>query len=303
MELCEKKYPYPVLLPKGDDYVGCQFEVAIESRKTPTEISYLLETKLDCQDLLAAVNRGDAAVILHVECPQSAFRKSFAIPIGLFELPPLSTDDLSGKIFLCPFIVAQREIQGFRSDSFNPEYDGFVFNIRCGSVLAEGEQLIDYADTVTRDIDYKPDIFSVVPYVPKFEDGERIIIDLVMKPKITIKLPQGIYGQYNAMLKSGTAKEFLWSAIILPAIMEALYAMRHEVGLSGDFGEFENSVWCPRLMERISHLYPKAKTNWAQFFEERNIPELSQEVIKNPIAIAVSKLASFGGAREGEDEN
>lgn len=304
MELCEKKYPYPVLLPRGDDYVGCRFEVGIDSRKTPTEISYQLETKLDCPDLLAAVERGDATVILHIECPQSAYRKSFVIPIGHFDLPPLSTDDLSGKIFLCPFIVAQREILGFRSALFNPEYDGFSFNIRCGSVLAEGEQLIDFADTVTRDIDYKPDIFSVVPYVPKPEDCERIKIDLGLKPKITIKLPQNIYAKYNAMLKSGEAREFLWSSIILPAVMEALYAMRRVVDEDGDFLEaFGNSVWCPRLTERIEHIYPRAKSNWGQFFDETNIPELAQELIKNPISTAISKLASFGGTQGDEDED
>ena len=57
MELCEKKYPYPVLLPKGDDYVGCRFEVEIKSHKTPTEIVYHLEASLDCPDLRAVVDR------------------------------------------------------------------------------------------------------------------------------------------------------------------------------------------------------------------------------------------------------
>ena len=303
MELCEKKYPYPVLLPKGDDYVGCSFDVIIDSRKTPTCISYSLDTKLDCPDLFVAVERGDAAIILHVECPQSAYRRSFVIQHGHFDLPPISTDDLSGKIFLCPFIVAQRDIQGFRSNSFNPEYDDLSFNIRCGSVLAEGEQLIDFADTVTRDIDYKPDIFSVVPYVPAPSDHERIKYDLALKPKITIKLPQNIYAQYNAMLKSGETREFLWSSIILPAVMEALYTMRGEFEQNGDFGVFENSVWCPRLTERIEHLYPKAKSDWKHFFEETSIPEIAQELIKNPVSIAVSKLASFGGAREVKDED
>jgi hypothetical protein len=302
MELCEKKYPYPVLLPKGDDYVGCRFEVEIKSHKTPTEIVYHLEASLDCPDLRAVVDRGDAAVILHVECPQSAFRKSFAIPLGAADLQPLSTNDLSGKIFLCPFIVAQRELHDYRSDSFNPEYDGFSFNIRCGSILAEGEQLIDYADTVTRDIDFKPDIFSVVPYTPQPEDGERMKVDLALNQKITIKLPQNIYAQYNAMMKSGEAKEFLWSAIILPAVMEALYKIK-ECLQNDESADFESKIWYMRLTERIEQLHPNAKSDLAEFFDKKDIPELAQELIKNPVSAAVSKLASFGGTREDEDEN
>lgn len=302
MELCEKKYPYPVLLPKGDDYVGCRFEVEIKSHKTPTEIGYHLEASLDCPDLRAVVDRGDAAVILHVECPQSAFRKSFAIPFGASDLQPLSTNDLSGKIFLCPFIVAQRELHDYRSDAFNPEYDGFSFNIRCGSILAEGEQLIDYADTVTRDIDFKPDIFSVVPYTPQPEDGERMKVDLALNQKITIKLPQNIYAQYNAMMKSGEAKEFLWSAIILPAVMEALYKIK-ECLQNDESADFESKIWYMRLTERIEQLHPNAKSDLAEFFDKKDIPELAQELIKNPVSAAVSKLASFGGTREDEDEN
>jgi hypothetical protein len=302
MELCEKKYPYPVLLPKGDDYVGCRFEVEIKSHKTPTEIVYHLEASLDCPDLRAVVDRGDATVILHVECPQSAFRKSFAIPLGAADLQPLSTNDLSGKIFLCPFIVAQRELHDYRSDSFNPEYDGFSFNIRCGSILAEGEQLIDYADTVTRDIDFKPDIFSVVPYTPQPEDGERMKVDLALNQKITIKLPQNIYAQYNAMMKSGEAKEFLWSAIILPAVMEALYKIK-ECLQNDESADFESKIWYMRLTERIEQLHPNAKSDLAEFFDKKDIPELAQELIKNPVSAAVSKLASFGGTREDEDEN
>ncbi len=302
MELCEKKYPYPVLLPKGDDYVGCRFEVEIKSHKTPTEIVYHLEASLDCPDLRAVVDRGDAAVILHVECPQSAFRKSFAIPLGAADLQPHSTNDLSGKIFLCPFIVAQRELHDYRSDSFNPEYDGFSFNIRCGSILAEGEQLIDYADTVTRDIDFKPDIFSVVPYTPQPEDGERMKVDLALNQKITIKLPQNIYAQYNAMMKSGEAKEFLWSAIILPAVMEALYKIK-ECLQNDESADFESKIWYMRLTERIEQLHPNAKSDLAEFFDKKDIPELAQELIKNPVSAAVSKLASFGGTREDEDEN
>ena len=303
MELCEKKYPYPVLLSKGDDYIGCLFEVAIESIKTPTEFSFQLETKLDCPDLRAAVDRGDAAVILHVECPQSAYRKSLTIPIGLHRTPPISTNDLSGKVFLCPFIVAKRDIKGFQSDSFNPAYAGLSFNIRCGAVLAEGEEVIDYADTATRDIDFKPDIFSVVPYVPEPEDCERIKIDPSIDSKIRIALPRSIYPLYNAMLKSGEAKEFLWSSIILPAVMEALHKMQYAIEQSGNFGDFEGCVWCQRLAERIEHLHPNAKSNREQFFKDMDIPAVAQELIKYPISTAVSKLASFSGTQEDEDDN
>lgn len=302
MELCEKNYPYPVLLPNGDDYVGCRFDVGIESNKSPSKISYHLEVLLDCYDLRSAIDRGDAAVILHVECPQSAYRRSFTIPIGSSDLPPLSTNDLSGKIFLCPFIVAQREMSAYRSDLFNPEYEGFCFDISQGAILAEGEQLIDYADAVTRDIDYKPDIFSVIPYSPKPEDGERVKIDLGLSSKIKIMLPYNTFAQYNMMLKSGETKEFLWSSIILPSVIEALYKIKE--GIQDDeIADYENCVWYIRLCDRIESLHPEAHASRADFFNNVNIPELAQELIKNPISTAISKLASLDDSRENEDEN
>ena len=303
MDLCEKKYPYPVLLPNGDDYVGCRFEVKIESIKTYTEISFRLETTLDCPDLQEAVAKGEAAIILHIECPQSAYRKSFTIPMGSYTLPALSTNDLSGKISLCPFIVAQKNIDKYQSDKFNSVYSGLNFNIRCGAVLAEGEQLIDYAFTTTRDIEFKPDIFSVVPYDSKPEDHEQIRID-PCNAKIKIVLPRNIFVQYNSILKSGEHKEFLWSSIIFPAVMEALHKIQQEIRQNdGSLGDFEDFIWCQKIIERIEYLYPKAKSDRIKFIEDMDVPQVAQELIKNPISKAISQLASYGETTEGDDEH
>lgn len=304
MELYEKNYPYPVLLPNGDDYVGCSFDVNVNPMVAANEISFQLETKLVCPEISAAINHDEASIIIHVECSQSAYRKSFPIQIGLYRTPPISTNDLSGRVTVCPFIVAKRDIKGFRSEYFNRVYDKLSFNIHCGAVLAVGAQAIVYADTITRDIDFKPDIFSVVPYDPTPDDCERIKIDpSSINQKIRIDLPRNTFLQYNALLKCGEAKEFLWSAIVLPAIMQALYTMQRIIATDGNFGDYEECAWCQRLIERIEFLHPQAKSDRCRFFESMDVPKIAQELIYNPIAMAVSKLASFGGTGEGEDEN
>ena len=303
MDLCEKKYPYPVLLPYGDDYVGCQFEVKIESIKTSTEISFRLETTLDCPDLEEAVAKGEAAIILHIECPQSAYRKSFIIPRGSYTLPAISTNDLSGKISLCPFIIAQKNIDKYQSDKFNPVYSGLNFNIRCGAVLAEGEQMIDYANTTTRDIDFKPDIFSIVPYDAKPDDHERVRFD-PFNTKIKIKLPRKIFVQYNSMLKSGDYKELLWSTIILPAVMEALHQIQLVLKQNEELGDFEDFIWYQKIIERIEYLHPEAKLDRIHYLTEKmSVPDVAQELIKYPISKAISKVASMGETMEGDDEH
>ena len=73
MELFDKRYPYPVLTARTDDYIGCSFDVEGESIRHDSLLELSLNAKLDCKSLQSLIERGDAAIILHVECSRSAY--------------------------------------------------------------------------------------------------------------------------------------------------------------------------------------------------------------------------------------
>lgn len=306
MELIDKKYPYPVLTPRSDDYIGCSFDVSGDAIRHDHEVELRLKVELNCPSIQALVRKNDATIILHVECSRSAFRKSFDVPVGGRVLR-ISSDDVSGRISLCPFIVAQHEIGGYKSEQFNPIYQDLAFCIRCGAVLAEGIEKSVYVETATRDIDYKPDIFSVVPDKNMDED-EREKKQIKIDPcstKIKIHMPTKAFSQYGALLKSGISNDVVLSSVILPAMMEALGHMQKVmIADDGDEGDLREFIWFNVVKKRILLLYPDAKQDWEKFVrEDMSIVSVAQTLIKSPVVEALQWLSNSDVASGGDDEN
>lgn len=304
MELCDKNYPYPVLTPRGDDYVACSFDVEGESVKHESELVLTLNSKLDCASLKSLIEQGSAAIVLHVECSRSAYRKSHELPLGEHSIS-ISSDDISGRVSLCPFIVAKQDIGEYQSEQFNPIYQGMSFRIRAGAVLAEGVEKSVFVDTSTRDIDYKPDIFSVVPDKKMDEDAdERSLIKVdPCNQKISIHMPTKAYSQYAALLKSGISIELVRSVVVLPAMIEALARMRNAYA-NDELEDFEGYVWFNAVKERLMQLYPAARLDIKQFvLEKMVISSVAQALIKSPVVDALNMLANSSSVMGGSDEN
>lgn len=304
MELCDKNYPYPVLTPRGDDYVACSFDVDGESIKHDSQLELVLNSKLECASLQSLIEHGRAAIVLHVECSRSAYRKSHELQLGVQSIT-ISSGDISGRVSLCPFIVAKQDIDGYKSTQFNPIYQDMSFRLRAGAVLAEGIEKSVFVDTSTRDIDYKPDIFSVVPDEKMNEDGDekfRIRID-PCNPKITICMPTKAYSQYAALLKSGISIELVRCVVVLPAMIEALARMRTAYA-NEEIEDFEGYIWFNTVKERLMQLYPGARQDFKQFvLEKMVVSSVAQALIKSPVVDALNMLANTSSLLGGSDEN
>lgn len=304
MELCDKNYPYPVLTPRGDDYVACSFDVEGESIKHDSQLELKLNAKLDCASLQTLIKRGSAAIVLHVECSRSAYRKSHELPLGAHSIT-ISSDDISGRVSLCPFIVAKQDICDYKSTQFNPIYQDMSFCLRAGAVLAEGIEKSVFVDTSTRDIDYKPDIFSVVPDEKMNDDPDeksRIRVD-PCNQKITICMPTKAYSQYAALLKSGISIELVRCVVVLPAMIEALARMRSAYA-KDEIEDFEGYVWFNTVKERLMQIYPAAKQDFRQFvLEKMVVSTVAQALIKSPVVDALNMLANTNSVMGGSDEN
>ena len=304
MELIDKRYPYPVLTAGNDDYVGCSFDVEVDPVKHDIQLELPLDAKLNSKSLQSLIEQGSATVILHIECSRSAYRRSHAIPLGEHTIT-IPSGDVSGRISLCPFIVATKDIDCYKSDEFNPAYQELGFRMRAGAVLAEGVEKSVFVDTSTRDIDYKPDIFSVVPDKAMDEDkDEKSLIKVdPFNSKISIHMPTKAFSQYGALLKSGISSEIVLCVVILPAMMEALARMR-EAYRSDDLEDFKDFVWFNVVRERIMQLYPAAKDDMRKFLcDDMNMATVAQALIKSPVVDALNMLANSSSATGGADEN
>ena len=304
MELLDKRYPYPVLTARTDDYVGCFFDVEGESIRHDTQLELLLNAKLDCKSLQSLIERGDAAIILHIECSRSAYRKSHELPLGAHTIT-IPSADVSGRVSLCPFIVARRDVEEYKSEQFNPIYQDLAFRIRSGAVLAEGMEKSVFVDTSTHDMGYKPDIFSVVPDKSMDDDENEKKLTKVdpCNSKIVIHMPTRAFSQYGALLKSGISSEIVLCVVVLPAMMEALSRMR-DAYQNDELNDFEDFVWFNSVKDRMMQLYPEARQDIKQFvLEKMEIASVAQSLIKSPVVDALDMLANSSSDVGGSDEN
>ena len=203
MELSEKKYPYPVLLAEGDDYPGCKFNVSGQYEIVGGSVTLTFNVELNCASLQDLVVQGRAQIICHVECPQAAYRRAFNIPLA-GSREQIAAGDLSGKVSICPFIVAGQDIPEYSSDLFNKAYQDMSFHVWPGAVLAEGEQLRFFVETEREGLEYQPDIFTIQPHEDVGENKDIMLLDLI-GDKIRIQIPKDSFALYRGLRQSGEA--------------------------------------------------------------------------------------------------
>lgn len=304
MELIDKRYPYPVLTAGNDDYVGCSFDVDVEPVKHDAQLELPLNAKLGSKSLKALIEQGYATVILHIECSRSAYRKSHEIPLGTHTVM-IPSGDVSGRISLCPFVVARKDIENYKSDEFNSAYQDLEFRIRAGAVLAEGVEKSVFVDTSTRDLEHKPDIFSIVPDTAMDEDASLKSLMKVdpFNSKISIHMPTKAFSQYGALLKSGISIGIVHCVVILPAMMEALSRMR-DAYQSDDVDDFKDFIWFNTVRERMMWLYPEARNDICKFVcKDMDLATVAQALIKSPVVDALDMLANSSSVTGDADEN
>lgn len=294
MELFDKKYPYPVLMPRdmGDDYSVGEFEIDVSAVKIETGVELDFKIHLSCESIKALIDSKKAAVICHIECPQAAYRKAERL-VGEEQKILVPSGCLSGKVIASPFVVTSTDVFGYTSTDFNSDYKSLKFDLNCGAVIAVGTQKRFFVEQSQRDLEYKPDIFSVIPY----DDTDGTFQVDTTGNKVCIKLPRGIFGSYSALLKSGNNNELLWSSIVLPALVDVLYQVRDKAERD-ELGALENSVWFRTISSKITRLYSTGQID--AFLKEMDVLAVAQRLLSAPIFVALKKMTEL---QEELDEN
>ena len=109
MEIKYKLYPYPVLSTYSDDYKTGEFSALIEPRKEGYDLKVDFTATLTNEALRALIRSEQAKYVYHMECAQTGFRKVFQTGKSIAS-DFLPDKQLSGKLQICPFVVAVKDI-------------------------------------------------------------------------------------------------------------------------------------------------------------------------------------------------
>ena len=195
MRIKAKLYPYPLLescFGQGD-YVDSKFNIFVEQKNNGSNIELKFTPVLDNYGIQELINNGSADFAVHVESTLTSYRKLFRVKDGGLTVQ-INANDIENNISVCTFIIANKDLNNYRNDKFNEDYDGFSFNIEKGNVLAIGDSYELDINKEKDDIGNIQSIFGLIEL--KNEKEKDIKIDVSME-KINIALPKEEFNSFD----------------------------------------------------------------------------------------------------------
>ena len=275
-------FPYPVLSVENDDYIGSTFATTIDVQKTFGQLNINLSCNLQDATIASLIADGKVKYALHVECPQTSFRKIYQSDEAKI-VASISENQLRGKIDVHPFILANEKIEGYTNTNLNDFYSDTPITYEKGNILALGEAV----EVTLFEDDLESQNLPSIVTIRRSESAKEMVVSLNSQ-QIIIELPKAIYDQYS--LNAGSRlKETILSMVILPSLIEVFYTLKED---SADYHEYK---WY-QVLEQI--------------FKKNNIPlthvidgtipvlKAAQLVLQNPLEKAFKEIQKLNEGME-----
>lgn len=293
MEIKCKLYPYPVLSSYSNDYRTGAFDATIDIVHDGYDLRIDFLATLTCQSLQECIKRGSAKFVYHLECAQTGFRK--VIQTGkVSEAYTLQSKDVNGKLQICLFIVAAKDLKAYTSSDFHEDYQGITFDIEAGCVMAVGKMVtVDISKDID-DLANTPSIFNITKNPD--ENCKQMLVDMFQR-KIVIKLPLTDFYSYKALSASPLTQPILNSLTVVPALVYVLEELRALP--TQERSENSDMLWYKVLSKALLTQFDCDIES--EEFNDQNCLVLAQKLINNPVTDAFTFLTSSFGAAGGDE--
>ena len=208
--------PYPVL-GIGDDILPMLPENPIEFSLTADMQNYHfeIELKFENKDIQYLIDDDLAEFSCEYECARTMLRNCITSKNNLFKIV-IPRNYISGRINFNCFISVKSSIPAYQNKGFNPDYEGYAFNMEPGDILA-------YFPSFHYDADIRYDKLQVAGSFMQIRESSLhsdVYFDIAGN-KIEILLPKEHYELYCNPNIKGEA-EIIHSSLVLNALTFAL---------------------------------------------------------------------------------
>ena len=288
MQLNKRLFPYPVLKSTPhQDYKESYFKLEFEQEKLDTEknlkflnLQYVTNNeKFRNMIILKQVN-----VYAHFECSNTLFRK--IVPLGNEPVEfTIDKKKLNGKLMITAFAVASLPISDYYDTDFADDYGNTHFEIDKYDILAfDDGYSIDIIHDVDKD-DKISSIFIVIPKIDNSDDGAEFIYQ---GNKITIKLPQLTYNQYDRLKYIARYQNLFFSLFAIPILAMSLNAIKET-----SFDDLEIQFqWFISVKKAFKKLYNVELTE--ELFKMMEPYPFAQRVFDNAFTKTIDDLYNEG---------
>lgn len=287
MSRIDCNYPYPILVPRGDDYINCDFSVDIESglERKNGNLKIVLSYTLNCDGLNDMLINGDIDICVQIISRVTSYReiKRFNKNEKLTIL--IDANLISKEITFIPFIVALKDLNDFSLKEHNPIFQNMTFKIKKG-------EKIGFADS------FNYTLPSVDPLKPtssviriKLNDKKNAPpyeIELTTT-KIYVLLNEKAYNLYNELRTNSDINGFLTPIIMIPTIVEALSCLKNE----GSDGDYKQSTWGVVLLNVLD------KKNIDLFNGDSSLVKIANDVFNDGFTFALTNMKNYFDTEAG----
>ncbi len=287
MDIRSRLYPYPVLSDSTDDYTVSSFAFELDIRKGPCELIFSVKMMLNDTVLQNMIQNNEAQFLIHIECPYTAYRVALCFTEDFFERHILEKN-LNGKVSVCGFVVAKKDIRNYSNPAFNSDYNGLKFDIDKGGILAVGGQYNMIVTKETEDLAKIPSIFTICRCASDSDNSMKIDID---GDKIAVNLCNEDFQNYKLLSCSPSFLPVFHSMLIMPSLIYIFETLRRE-----GTENYETRRWYQAIRKTLGKyeitLNEESLAQYPSF-------ELAQKLLELPVNKAFSSLVAFN---DMEDE-
>lgn len=236
-----KTFPYPVLRPYSDDYVGVEFQataqITVDANSVVLNCNYLTS----CEELIGEIKKGRAVYCSVLSCRDTYFRQAITSKSADVS-KTFDATNVRGEVRVESYIVCLKKIPSFTSADINKEFAKVSFTFLPGQVLAQDETSVVYVD---RDL-FKPltTVFELVKSDSVSANEWRVSLD---EEHVQIQVSPGMKEVLDDARNSTANKAILLNSLYTSAVTEALSKLREAPD------QFSHTRWGNVMIRQLSN--------------------------------------------------
>lgn len=304
------EYPHPVLNEYTNDFIDCGFSLDVVSHSdNGNSIALEFAYELISPGIVDLLSKGSAKIVLRLTCFRTSFRTVYDMELNGTTVISIPKKNVTDVIDIQAMIVATKDFGNYSLAEFNKNYFGSsIFNLRKGDIIANEPGLKIKLSTVLEKnmagivlVNTDPNITEMKVHYASVEEEDPALTNYIF-----ITLPDTEYMNYAKLmtkkhLKNGVER-FLQSAIVLPAITEAVSKIRMEELLEDDELEchYKGTVWADSIIEALKNIgVDELSTNTQSDYAIAN--KLLGNVVFDSISNLMQKMIEWSTIKQEDD--
>lgn len=211
-------FPYPILSSYGDD-IEPRLDgnsVLVTHTHDRKKYSFSIQVLLENEDILKYIEEGKAEYTCEVTCTRTFLRKCYHSNFPAFSFE-LGRKEVIGRVIFRCYVTVKESILDYHNSQFNEDYEGALFDMEPGDVLAEFPEM-EYKADLQYDKLYSAGAFMVVQ-----EDKNRDSVWFdATGDKILVYLPTPMFEQFQTFSGNQDFNELFHASIVFNALYKCL---------------------------------------------------------------------------------